>query len=110
MEIELWQVPLLVMAVLVAGHFAYVVVIARWPDPVRLWIKMIALGILAVVGLGIGYQLLQRAELSVVSTLLAILMLIVEAFIARVAWLQYKQSVHQRETTNEHATGPASEP
>jgi hypothetical protein len=91
-KIELWQVPLLVMAVLVAGYFAYVAIAGRWSNLVRLWIKMIALGILAAVGLGIGYQLLQRAELSVLNTLLAILMLAVEGFIAWVAWLQLKQS------------------
>jgi len=92
MKIELWQVPLLVMGVIVAGYFAYVAIAGRWSHTVRLWIKMIALVVLAGVVLGIGYQLLKRAELSVISTVLTFLMLAVEAFIGWVAWQQLKGS------------------
>lgn len=87
MKLELWQAPLLVMAVLVAGHFAYAA-IPDWSKDAKLRIKMIALGLLAAVGLGIGYQLLQRAELSVLSTLLAFLMLATEGLIAWIGWQQ----------------------
>ena len=90
MKIELWQVPLLVMAVIVAGYFAYVAIAGRWSDTGRLRIKLLALVVLAGVVLGIGYQLLKRAELSVISTVLAFLMLVVEGFIGWVAWQQLK--------------------
>ena len=92
MQIEMWQVPLLVMAAIVAGYFAYVAIAGRWSHAAQLWIKMIALIILAGTVLGIGYQLLKRAELSVISTLLTFLMLGVEAFIGWVAWHQFKGS------------------
>ncbi|HEX6683461.1 MAG TPA: hypothetical protein VF062_11725 [Candidatus Limnocylindrales bacterium] len=92
MTIELWQVPLLVMAALVVGYFAYVAAARTWHDRVRLWIKMVGLVVLACVVLGIGYQLLKRAELSALSTVLAIMMLAVEGFIAWVAWQQLKAS------------------
>jgi uncharacterized protein YqhQ len=96
MQIEMWQVPLLVMAAIVAGYFAYVAIAGRWSPTARLWIKMIALIVLAGTVLGISYQLLKRAELSVISTLLTFLMLAVEGFIGWVAWQQFKgsNSVH----------------
>ena len=92
MTIELWQVPLLVMAVIVLGYFAYVAIAGRSSNTVRLWIKMVALVVLACVVLGIGYQLLTRADLSVLSAVLTFLMLAVEGFIGWVAWQQFKGS------------------
>jgi hypothetical protein len=92
MKLELWQAPLLVMAVLVAGHFAYAAIPDNWSEIAKLRIKMIALGLLAALGLGIGYQLLQRAELSVLSTLLAFLMLAIEGLIAWIGWQQLQAS------------------
>lgn len=96
MNVELWQVPLLVMVALVAGHFIYVAIADRWSPKARLWIKLIALVALGCVVLGIGYQLLMRAELSVISTVLAILMLVAEGFLVWIGWQQLKASKTQQ--------------
>jgi len=95
MHVELWQVPLLVMAAIVAGHFIYAAIADRWSPAARLWIKMIALVALGCVVLGIGYQLLLRAELSVVSTILGILMFVAEGFLVWIGWQQLKASKAQ---------------
>jgi drug/metabolite transporter (DMT)-like permease len=88
--IELWQVPLLVMAVLVAVYFAYVAVARHWSPTVRLWIKMGGLGVLGVVVLGVGYVLLTRAEPTALDTVLTLMMLVVEGFIGWIGWQQLK--------------------
>jgi hypothetical protein len=96
MHVELWQVPLLVMLALVAGQFIYVAIADRWSPRARLWIKMIALVALGCVVLAISYQLLLRAELSVVSTLLGVLMLFAEGFLVWIGWKQLKASGNQQ--------------
>lgn len=96
MNVELWHVPLLVMVALVAGHFAYAAIADRWSDRARLWIKMVALVALGCVVLAIGYQLLLRAELSVISTILGIMMLFAEGFLVWIGWQQLKASRTQQ--------------
>jgi hypothetical protein len=95
MTIELWQVPLIVMAVIVAGYFAYVGIAGRSSDTVRLWIKMTALVALGVVVLAVGYKLLTTTDPTVLTTMLTLVMLAVEGFIAWIAWKQLKASQGQ---------------
>jgi hypothetical protein len=91
MTIELWQVPLLVMAAILAGYLAYVWIAGRWSHIARLWIKIGALSTLAAIALVLGYQLLKRAEISMVSTVLGVATLIGEIFVGWVTWQHIKE-------------------
>jgi hypothetical protein len=91
MTIELWQAPLLVMAAILAGYLAYVWVAGRWSRVARLWIKISALLALAAVALVLGYQLLKRAEISTISTVLGVATLVGEVFVGWVTWQHIKE-------------------
>jgi hypothetical protein len=87
-EVELWQIPLLVAGAILLGYGLYALVTRRSSRITASWIKVVGLVALGLLVLGLGYQLVKREELPVVSSLAT---LAVDAFVAWVTTQELKE-------------------
>ena len=99
MKIELWQVPLLVIAVVVVVDFTARAVLKRWrlPTERRKQLKTAALGALAVIGALLLWVAWPLYGTSAAASIAAVVQTLIEAATLWLTYQAYKETKAVRE-------------
>ncbi|GAA1742126.1 hypothetical protein [Luedemannella helvata] len=112
MRIDLWQVPLLVVAALVAVDVVGRAVVKRWrlPTERRKQVKTASLGLLAAVMLTLLWRAWSLIGTSTMANVAAIVSTSIECGMLWLTYQSYRETVAARAAGQAPDTGPAQDP